>query len=471
MKTRSLFDFLVVVAIVATIFVNSKLVLVSKAATAPLIDQLLTVRNTPPAFESSPISCRNLCRWEQDERTHQFLELNQDPSQDQLERVMLSSEGYGRLADLALGYHLSPSEADLLQNPYIMEQCLPRRVLIIFFETDMIRRASFNQIYFTLNLTIPHVVIGTGWGNIWNRKEQLQVINNPYLLRWYGSSQERSFQDPVESMFHPKAYPLPVGLVSPTNRFEQAKPIVQVNEELREHRRASRSSDDLGRTKLVLINFSNSPDKAAYRQAAWSIFCNATDRDYSPMNQTCESGGFYDRNTPGRRRRYFANEWNVMASNVYRDWAQHKFTVSPRGQQKDCHRFWEALYLGSIPIVLRRDGYYQDLVQHYFQLPEEELPILFVKRWRHVTADFLDKMWRERFVHLLRKPEWQWPQRLLTTDYVQDLIVRGIQDELQLRNDSSTNAKIRAMIPDPNQVFVGRRRCYSPRRNNTLPED
>ncbi len=32
---------------------------------------------------------------------------------------------------------------------------------------------------------------------------------------------------------------------------------------------------------------------------------------------------------------------------------QHKYTLSPPGNGEDCHRTWEALYLGSIPVVKR----------------------------------------------------------------------------------------------------------------------
>jgi hypothetical protein len=173
----------------------------------------------------------------------------------------------------------------------------------------------------------------------------------------------------MESAFHQKAYPLPLGLVAPINRFEQVKPMVQVNQELKQSRAKTISDLDLGRTKLVLINFSTGSDKAVHRQDAYDFFCNTShpthDRKLwsssgnggnTTTMTTCAQGGFYDRNVPGRRRRYFADEWNDMAPSVYRDWANHKYTVNPRGQQKDCHRFWEAMYLGSVPIVLRKEG-------------------------------------------------------------------------------------------------------------------
>merc|ERR1719347_1861630 len=57
-----------------------------------------------------------------------------------------------------------------------------------------------------------------------------------------------------------------------------------------------------------------------------------------------------------------------------------KFTVSPPGYGWDCHRTWESILLGSIPIVL--------LSPHYQQL-FSEAPLMAVKDWKSVTRDDL----------------------------------------------------------------------------------
>jgi hypothetical protein len=481
MKTVLLFGLLVLLVafmLIVLVKLNPSTILATNRSAllgeTPQLDLLPSSTTTTGVVTAPRYHCNRQCAWKQDEKTRQFLETNQDPS-NSLQHSVLSTEGYGRLADLALGYHLSPTESELLQNISLIQECLPQRVLIIYFLTDKPQSLSFRQMEFILNLTLPHVVIGNGWGNVWKRSLERSIINNPYLLRWYGSSQERSQETVMESAFHQKAYPLPLGLVAPINRFEQVKPMVQVNQELKQSRAETIGQPDLGRTKLVLINFSTGSDKAVHRQEAYDLFCNTShpthDRklwsgDNTTTTTTCARGGFYDRNVPGRRRRYFADEWNNMAPSVYHDWADHKYTVNPRGQQKDCHRFWEAMYLGSVPIVLQKEGYYQDLIDHYFQLPEEEVPILFVQQWRHATPKLLEEMWNTRFVHLLRKPEWQWPQQMLTTDYVQDLIVRGVREELQQRNDTIA-LRLREMVPDPSRLFENRRRCYAARQDTT----
>jgi hypothetical protein len=59
--------------------------------------------------------------------------------------------------------------------------------------------------------------------------------------------------------------------------------------------------------------------------------------------------------------------------------AEFKFVVSPTGAGLDCHRTWEALLLGCIPIVKR--GALAPLFAR--------LPVLVVDDWRQVTRDTL----------------------------------------------------------------------------------
>lgn len=61
----------------------------------------------------------------------------------------------------------------------------------------------------------------------------------------------------------------------------------------------------------------------------------------------------------------------------------YKFAISPRGNGVDCHRTWEALYLGVIPIVE------ESITMSYFK----ELPILYVKSYNQINKDFLNKQY------------------------------------------------------------------------------
>jgi len=64
---------------------------------------------------------------------------------------------------------------------------------------------------------------------------------------------------------------------------------------------------------------------------------------------------------------------------VWKRQVQCQFVVSPHGHGLDCHRTWEALCLGCVPIVKTSplDPMYS------------KLPVLIVKRWSDVSADLL----------------------------------------------------------------------------------
>jgi len=59
---------------------------------------------------------------------------------------------------------------------------------------------------------------------------------------------------------------------------------------------------------------------------------------------------------------------------------KYAFVLSPYGQGMDCHRTWEALILGSIPILKSKD----------FVKMFEDLPVLFVEDWSQINQKMLD---------------------------------------------------------------------------------
>jgi len=59
---------------------------------------------------------------------------------------------------------------------------------------------------------------------------------------------------------------------------------------------------------------------------------------------------------------------------------QSYFCFSPFGGGADCHRIWECLYLGCVPIVPKHEYVFRDF---------EELPILFVDNFATITKDYL----------------------------------------------------------------------------------
>ena len=62
------------------------------------------------------------------------------------------------------------------------------------------------------------------------------------------------------------------------------------------------------------------------------------------------------------------------------DLKRSKFTVSPPGRGWDCHRTWESVLFGSIPVVM----YSPTMVDLYHRSP-----VMVVSNWSQVTRESL----------------------------------------------------------------------------------
>jgi hypothetical protein len=72
-----------------------------------------------------------------------------------------------------------------------------------------------------------------------------------------------------------------------------------------------------------------------------------------------------------------ANTWALQS--------EYQFVLSPHGAGLDCHRTWEALLLGCIPIVKSAN------INGLFN----ELPVISVNEWSEVNSSFLENAMRE----------------------------------------------------------------------------
>jgi len=76
------------------------------------------------------------------------------------------------------------------------------------------------------------------------------------------------------------------------------------------------------------------------------------------------------------------------------DLKSHTFCLSPSGGGLDCHRTWEALHMGCIPII-------RPLVNPSLKLAEgfnamfKDLPVIIVENWEEVTPEFLEEKLKE----------------------------------------------------------------------------
>lgn len=86
----------------------------------------------------------------------------------------------------------------------------------------------------------------------------------------------------------------------------------------------------------------------------------------------------------------------------------HKFVFSPEGNGIDCHRTWEALYLGAIPIVER------SVSTEYFS---RFIPMLIVDRWELITEELLNKTYE-----VVNDMSFFWNWDALKISYWKDII-------------------------------------------------
>lgn len=70
----------------------------------------------------------------------------------------------------------------------------------------------------------------------------------------------------------------------------------------------------------------------------------------------------------------FVQTNDLSSADYHREMAKYLFVASPRGNGIDCHRTWEALLVGSIPIVER----------HFMFDAYPSLPIIQIDDWREV---------------------------------------------------------------------------------------
>jgi len=71
---------------------------------------------------------------------------------------------------------------------------------------------------------------------------------------------------------------------------------------------------------------------------------------------------------------------NTSYAKYFEELKQYLFIASPRGNGIDCHRTWESMYVGSLPIVER----------HFMFDSYKNLPIIQIESWDQVTPKFLE---------------------------------------------------------------------------------
>lgn len=161
-------------------------------------------------------------------------------------------------------------------------------------------------------------------------------LNDPKLLAWFAQN--------MEGDTHPKLHPIPIGIA---NRcWKHGSPQVF----------SSLISLAKNQTRPYLCYMNFAPSTYKERFYVWDLFARQPWCTVSKVKPL---------------------------SSYLKDLSRSKFVLSPRGNGLDCHRTWEALLMGAIPIL--RSSSLDPLFS--------DLPVLIVENWEMVTDSYLNEQY------------------------------------------------------------------------------
>jgi hypothetical protein len=208
---------------------------------------------------------------------------------------------------------------------------------VIFLKTDYYNLEEFFQVYHPL-ITCKYLII-THNSDHSAPGPYYEMLDSPKIIAWFGQN--------VEGKGHPKLFNIPIGIANRYRRHGNIKIFHDYS--------AKRDNKDRPHLCYMNITVSNYPEE---RETVWH----------------CLSDFSWCKNSQFKRLKPYLN-----------DMVHSKFVVSPRGNGIDCHRTWEALLMGAIPIV--RTSTLDPLY--------EGLPVLIIDDWECVTEEFLKDKYLE----------------------------------------------------------------------------
>ncbi len=213
-------------------------------------------------------------------------------------------------------------------------------------------------------IAAPYIMVTHGDFLDTTSNENLRYLDDEKIIAWF------SIHPP--SQWHPKYFPIPLGVVQKKGLLSKKKRILKHFELLR------------SKPKTRLLT---------------RIFSVKENPERQKVAQILNGKSFYTVINEGLS---FSRYLDELASSV--------FTLSPRGWGPDCYRTWEALLVGTIPIVKRGQYGVMPIAKRYLRnalylLPVEtqtqlerlyqDLPILVIDDWNEITEEFLRKKYSE----------------------------------------------------------------------------
>ncbi len=211
---------------------------------------------------------------------------------------------------------------------------------------------------------MPYIIVTHGDFLETNEDEKLRYLDNEKIIAWFSIHPPKAW--------HIKYFPIPLGVFQKKELFARQKELSVLFKQLR----------DTPKTHLLSGIFDTSlvPERAKLAK----LFKE------KPFYTASKSGISFDR------------YMKTLASSV--------FTLSPRGWGPDCYRTWEALLVGTIPIVKRGESGileraknnlrnyffpFNDTIHSQLDRLYDNLPVLVIDDWNEITEEFLKKKYKE----------------------------------------------------------------------------
>ena len=204
----------------------------------------------------------------------------------------------------------------------------------LFLKTDYLRE-FFTSVH--PHIVNPYILV-THNGDLPVPRDFGHMLDDPKIIAWFGQNIEYA---------HPKLHAIPIGIANRHWGHGNIDTVAEVQKFA------------AGRSRNIFLYMNFSP--GTYEPVRPFVFQLFKDQPF------CSVSGQKD-----------------FRSYLF-DLTDSKFVLSPRGNGLDCHRTWEALYMGAIPIMIR------SAIDPLF----EGLPIILINDWNEVTREFLEAKWEE----------------------------------------------------------------------------
>ena len=177
------------------------------------------------------------------------------------------------------------------------------------------------------------------------RNEKIQrILANPYLLKWFAQNLDVN---------HSKLERIPIGMDYHTMQHKSDfwGPGLQSAKEQEED--------------LIRISF----EAAEFSKRSFMAYCNWQNSANRGDRQECLA--------KIQKELCFFEKSQIPRIESWKNQAKYMFVISPEGVGMDCHRTWEALLLGCIPVVKKSNN------DEIF----DDLPVWIVEDWTEFNAE------------------------------------------------------------------------------------